>query len=165
MSSDWEASFDGLVFGQDYPMYVVTAAAGGQHDGCLVGFATQCSISPPTLLVCISKANRTYRTAQHATSLVVHFLSADDEAVARLFGERTGDDSDKLAECSWTPSADGTPVLDGCRGWASGEIVSRTDVGDHVAFALRITGAESLNESLSQLGFQQAKDFSPGHPA
>src|SRR3954469_9365366 len=91
-------AFDALVSGLEYPMYVVTAAVDGERSGCLAGFVTQCSIDPPTMLVCISKANHTHAVAQAATTLVVHFLGAEDEALARLFGERTGDDIDKFAQ-------------------------------------------------------------------
>src|SRR4051794_41781759 len=45
----------------DYPMFIVTVAAGGERAGCLVGFATQCSINPPRFLVCLSDKNRTFR--------------------------------------------------------------------------------------------------------
>jgi flavin reductase (DIM6/NTAB) family NADH-FMN oxidoreductase RutF len=165
MSSDWDVAFERLVSRHDYPMYVVTASAGGERDGCLVGFATQCSIDPPRLLVCLSKENRTYRTAQRAGSLVVHFLSTGDEPLARLFGEQTGDDVDKLAQCSWRPSADGTPVLDGCRGWATGEVLTRTDVGDHVGYLLQISDAETRDDGSPPFGYQLARNFRPGHPA
>jgi flavin reductase (DIM6/NTAB) family NADH-FMN oxidoreductase RutF len=95
----------------------------------------------------------------------VHFLAAHDEPLARLFGEQTGDDTDKLAACQWYRGPDGVPVLDGCRGWVAGDIVSRTDVGDHVAFAVRVTAAESRAEDTPWLGFQRVRSFSPGHPA
>ena len=42
-----QAAFDRLVNRLDYPMLVVTAEADGERAGCLVGFATQCSIQPP----------------------------------------------------------------------------------------------------------------------
>jgi flavin reductase (DIM6/NTAB) family NADH-FMN oxidoreductase RutF len=156
---------DALTAGLDYPVFVVTAAAGGRRDGCLVGFATQCSIDPPTLLVCISKANHTYRTAVQATSLGVHYLGVGDEPIARLFGEHTGDEEDKFAQCDWREGPDGVPVLEGCRGWVAGPVLSRTDVGDHVAMAVRITEAEVRDAPAAQLGFQRVKDFDPGHPA
>jgi flavin reductase (DIM6/NTAB) family NADH-FMN oxidoreductase RutF len=161
----WTEAFESLTSGLEYPMFVVTAAANGERNGCLVGFATQCSIEPPTLLVCISKANRTYRTAEQAAALVVHYLGTDDVELARLFGEATGDDEDKFDQCSWSERPDGTPVLDGCRGWVAGDVVSRTDVGDHIAMAVRITAAEVRDEAAGQLGFQRVKDFDPGHPA
>ncbi len=40
-------AFTELTAAMDYPMFVVTAAAAGEQSGCLVGFATQCSIDPP----------------------------------------------------------------------------------------------------------------------
>jgi flavin reductase (DIM6/NTAB) family NADH-FMN oxidoreductase RutF len=161
----WTGAFEELTSGLEYPMFIVTAAADGERNGCLVGFATQCSIDPPQLLVCLSKANRTYRTALRAQSLVVHYLGAHDEPLAQLFGESTGDDTDKFAQCTWRERADGTPVLEDCRGWAAGDIVSRTDVGDHVAIAVRVVDAELRTGSAGQLGFQRVKDFDPGHPA
>jgi flavin reductase (DIM6/NTAB) family NADH-FMN oxidoreductase RutF len=161
----WTEAFDALTSGLEYPMFIVTAAAADERNGCLVGFATQCSIDPPTLLVCVSKANRTFRTAERATSLVVHYLGEGDEQLARLFGERSGDDEDKFARCTWSERPDGTPVLDGCRGWVAGDVISRTDVGDHVAVALRITAAEARDDAADQLGFQRVKGFDPGHPA
>ena len=39
---------------------VVTAAAGDDREGCLVGFATQASIDPPRILVCLSVENATF---------------------------------------------------------------------------------------------------------
>ena len=88
---DTRQTFNALVSELDYPMFVVTAAAGGERAGCLVGFATQCSIDPPRFLVCLSKQNRTYRVARDAELLAVHFLPADAEDLAELFGGETGD--------------------------------------------------------------------------
>jgi flavin reductase (DIM6/NTAB) family NADH-FMN oxidoreductase RutF len=158
-------AFDALVSGLEYPMYVVTAASNGERSGCLAGFVTQCSIDPPTLLVCISKKNRTSAIAKAASTLVVHFLGISDTDLASLFGERTGDDIDKFAQCSWQPRPDGAPVLAGCRGWVAGDVLSRTDVGDHIAYAVRITSGEAREPSAPQFGFGQARAFTPGHSA
>ena len=43
--------FQKLVGQLDYPMFIVTTHFEGERDGCLVGFATQCSIHPPRLIV------------------------------------------------------------------------------------------------------------------
>src|SRR5262249_20886024 len=59
------SEFEELMTSVDYPMLVVTVrAANGDQDGCLVGFATQCSIDPAHYLVLLSKQNRTYELAQ-----------------------------------------------------------------------------------------------------
>ena len=87
-----EEAFHALVAGVEYPMFIVTTAAGDERAGCLVGFATQGSIDPPRLVVMLSKANRTYEVAQRAQELVVHFLHERNRGLAALFGEETGDE-------------------------------------------------------------------------
>lgn len=70
-------TFDALVGSLDYPMFIVTATAGDEREGCLVGFATQSSIDPPRFVVCLSKNNRTYRMAKDADSVAVHMVPED----------------------------------------------------------------------------------------
>src|SRR5690606_28471984 len=56
--------FARLVATFDYPLYIVTTAVGQERSGCLIGFATQCSIHPPRFLACISKKNHTFGLVQ-----------------------------------------------------------------------------------------------------
>ena len=77
-------TFNALVGELDYPMFIVTAAAGGEPSGCLVGFATQASIGPGRFLVCLSDKNHTFGVAARATHLGVHFVPADREDLADL---------------------------------------------------------------------------------
>ncbi|MGN9817667.1 flavin reductase family protein [Streptomyces tauricus] len=127
----------------DHPVYVVTAGAGGERAGCLVGFAAQCSIRPARFMVWLSKVNRTYRVARSAPRLAVHLLGRDQHALAELFGGETGDDVDedgrrvdKFARAEWTPGPSGVPVLDGVPAWFVGQVEGHVDAGDHVGFLL-----------------------------
>ena len=61
-------AFDRITATLDTPMVIVTARAGDEIDGCLVGFSTQCSIDPAHYLVCLSTNNRTYEIARSASS-------------------------------------------------------------------------------------------------
>lgn len=159
-----EAIFERLVSDLDYPMYVVTAAHGTDRAGCLVGFATQASINPPRLLVFVSKANETFRIATKADALGVHFLGADNKDLAELFGEESGDWTDKFARCDWQDGPAGVPVLLGVRGWIVGRVLERLDGGDHVAHLLEpIDGGAA--ETAPPLTLQQVRDLDPGHPA
>ena len=160
-----EDHFHALVADIDHPMFIVTAAANGRHGGCLVGFVTQASIDPPRLIVMLSKANDTWRVAQGASELVVHFLRHENYNLARLFGEETSDAGvDKFASCSWEESTKRTPIIRGTRGWIIGEILERVDAGDHVAHLLNVKEAQcELAGAL--LMFQEVRDLDPGHPA
>ena len=162
---DEDAPFERCAATFDLPMFVVTAAAGDERDGCLVGFVTQCSIDPPRVLVCLSKENRTTRIASAADGLVVHVLRAADRDVASHFGELTGDEVDKLAGRRWRPGPVDAPVLEGLD-WFAGAVLERLDLGDHTGFLLEVTGDGSAARADEPgLGFQAVRDLDPGHPA
>src|SRR4051812_12436059 len=161
--NDTEKQFQRFVGRLDYPLFVVTAAAGEERDGCLVGFTSQCSIHPPLFLVCISDKNRTYRIAQRAAHLVVHAVPEERRDLAELFGGETADERDKLADVDWSPGPDGTPIVDALPEWFAGRIVQRLDwSGDHAGFVLEPVAARASGDE-HELSFQAAKDIEPGH--
>jgi flavin reductase (DIM6/NTAB) family NADH-FMN oxidoreductase RutF len=157
-------AFDELVSDLNYPMFIVTTRDGEADAGCLVGFVTQASIDPRRLLVMISKENHTYQLAVRADVLVVHFLGAGNADLAKLFGEETGDTTDKFAACEWSRGPDDVPILHGTRGWVAGRVIERLDGGDHVAHLLEATQS-GLDRPDVALMFQDVRDLSPGHDA
>jgi flavin reductase (DIM6/NTAB) family NADH-FMN oxidoreductase RutF len=154
-------AFHRLMSDLDGPMVIVTAAAGGERAGCLVGFSGQCSIDPPLYLVCISQRNHTHGIATRAELLAVHVLDQADAELSKTFGELTGDDVDKLAMVPWT-DVEGVPVLDGTAGWFVGRVVDRFPMGVHTAPVLEPVRGER-RRPVVQLGFQDVQDMEPGH--
>lgn len=154
-----------LVSQLDNPMFIITAANEKSRAGCLVGFATQCSIHPPRWYVGISKLNHTFAIAATADVVAVHSLGTDNVGLARLFGERTGDDVDKFSLCDWRTGPDGrSVVLAECKNWFVGEIVDRLVPGDHAGLVLAPIAAQ-CDDRGPQLGFQALSDLQPGHPS
>jgi len=164
-----EPAFDAVVARLDPAMVVVTAAAGTERDGCLVGFHAQAGIEPCRYVVWLSVVNRTYRIAGNATHLAVHALGAEDHPLAARFGGTTGDDVDKLADLSWTAGAGGAPLLADLPVRFTGRIVSRLDVpgGDHVGFVLEpVAGEEPAGRGGGEpFRLRAARDIQAGHPA
>ena len=157
-----EVSFEELMAQLEYSMFVVTAAAGDERAGCLLGFSTQVSIHPGRFLVCISVKNRTYRVARRASQLVVHFVPADQGELAELFGGETGDEVDKFAQVDWKPGPGGAPIVTALENWFAGEIIERFDFGDHHGFLLEpIAGQSGRGEA--PFTFHRAKRIEPGH--
>jgi flavin reductase (DIM6/NTAB) family NADH-FMN oxidoreductase RutF len=155
--------FTGLMSELDYPMFIVSANAGGERSGCLIGFATQISIHPPRFLVGLSHENHTWRVAQHADLLGVHFVPEEDPEIAELFGGQTGDEVDKFARCAWHEGPGGVPIVESCPNWFVGRILERIDAGDHDAVVLEPIAAHHA-EPESELTFHQARGIHPGHP-
>jgi flavin reductase (DIM6/NTAB) family NADH-FMN oxidoreductase RutF len=161
---DVKAAFNELVGDLEYPMFIVTARAGDEPLGCLVGFATQMSIDPPRFAVCLSHRNRTFRRGHDAALLGVHCVPADAPELAELFGGETGDEVDKFARCEWHEGPEGVPLLDACANRFVGRVVWRADAGDHDAFLLEPIAAES-DASQTEFSFHRAKRIDPGHEA
>jgi flavin reductase (DIM6/NTAB) family NADH-FMN oxidoreductase RutF len=158
-------AFDELVGALDYPMFVATTAVDGERAGCLVGFATQCSIDPPRFLVCVSDKNRTHRVIERgAASIAVHVVPRDAGALVELFGGETGDDEDKFAHCEWSPGPDGLPVLAGCPSWFAGRIADRVALGDHVGYVLEPFDGRAGYDGPA-FPFSRARAVEPGHEA
>ncbi|MGH3374887.1 MAG: flavin reductase family protein [Actinoallomurus sp.] len=141
---------------------IVTAAAGSARGGCLVGFATQASIDPGRLLVCISIENATFEIARNATHLGVHVVPADRRDLAELFGGETGDEMDKFAGRPMERGSGGEPLLTECGGRLSGRVLGRHEYGDHVGFLLEPV-AVWVDGSSSPLDIRDAAGIEPGH--
>jgi flavin reductase (DIM6/NTAB) family NADH-FMN oxidoreductase RutF len=162
---DGGAAFEKLVGHLDYPMFVVTTAAGERRAGCLVGFATQASIRPRRFLVGLSDKNCTYRVASEADRLAVHILGEDDGELARLFGEQTGDEVDKFAQCESRPGPSGVPILTEAPAWFSGRILERLRLGDHVAFLIEPDSGACGGDLGDFVTYADVRDLEPGHGA
>lgn len=161
---DVRQAFNALVGDLEYPMFIVTARAGDEPLGCLIGFATQMSIDPPRFAVCLSHKNRTFRLGQEAEWLGVHCVPADAGDLAELFGGETGDEVDKFARCEWHEGPEGVPMLDRCANRFVGRVVWRQDAGDHDAFLLEPIAAEG-DTGEREFTFHRAKRIEPGHEA
>ncbi len=68
LNSENEEAHRCLVSHLDNPMYVLTVASDERRAGCLVGFATQCSIRPPRWYVGNLEAQPDIRHRGHSRS-------------------------------------------------------------------------------------------------
>ncbi|QIS11850.1 flavin reductase family protein [Nocardia arthritidis] len=158
-------AFDAVVAAADFPMWIVTAAADEDKAGCLVGFTAQASIEPPRFLVGLSKNNYTFGVAARADHLAVHLISRRNVALARLFGGESGVEVDKFTHCQWRYGPYGVPVLAAAAGWFVGEVVHRTDFGDHVGTLLAPVAASAPASARTALRYHAVAHISPGQPA
>jgi flavin reductase (DIM6/NTAB) family NADH-FMN oxidoreductase RutF len=161
-----DAAFDAFTDGLDYPMFILTvpASAEGGPAGCLIGFATQCSIEPVRFLVCVSKKNHTFRALDGAKFVGLHILRDTERDLAVLFGAHTGDTTDKFARCRWTPGYADVPILEGCVSWFVGAIEQRVDLGDHVG--LHLDPVQVSDDRVGQpMTLTMVGDLDAGHSA
>jgi len=158
-----EDAFASLMSCRDPDLVVVTASAGGERGGCLVGFHAQSSIDPARYSVWLSKANHTYRVALRSTHLGIHFLDAQDFALAERFGTLTGDDTDKFAGLATQTGPGGAPILEDCpRRLLARRVALLDDGGDHVCVSVEPLAVHG-GEPFTPLRLSHAAHLSPGH--
>ncbi len=158
-------AFEQLVARLNYPMFVVTTAAGDVTAGCLVGFASQTSIHPPRFLVGLSRRNHTFRVAADATHLAVHVFEREHLDVVELFGGQTGDTVNKFDRCSWRRGPERLPILDDAAAWFAGTILDRFSLGDHVGHLLEPVAGRPPHDLEQWVSFGDVRDLRPGHEA
>jgi flavin reductase (DIM6/NTAB) family NADH-FMN oxidoreductase RutF len=148
----------------DFPYFVVTVRTpDGDMSGCLAGFVTQCSIDPPNFLVCVAKVNHTFEVAERSTAMGLHLLGKDQQELARIFGEETGDLVDKFAQCDWRLGVTGAPLLVESAVSLEGPILGHFSAGDHEAYLIRAERAVGGSYD-GLLMYRDAPHFHPGHP-
>jgi flavin reductase (DIM6/NTAB) family NADH-FMN oxidoreductase RutF len=158
-------TFDGLVAAGNTAMVVVAAADGDEADACLVGFHCQCSIDPVRYAVWLSKANRTFRLAERARALTVHWLAQEHRDLAAAAGSVSlDDDPAKMRRVRWHAGPEGAPVLDDAPGGMVGLVLHTHDDGDHVCFVLEPVAAWR-HDLRDVLRFDDVRGLEPGHEA
>lgn len=156
-------SFTDVMACLDPAMVVLTASAGGERSGCLVSFHSQTSMVPLRYCVWVSRANHTYPVARRATHLAVHVLAASGTALAHLFGETSGDATDKFSRCAWHAGPGDVPLLDGAAGWFVGTPCAWLEPqGDHAGVVLAPVAAYAARAD-TPLRYADAQHLEPGH--
>jgi flavin reductase (DIM6/NTAB) family NADH-FMN oxidoreductase RutF len=156
-------AFGTLMASADPPLIVLTTAAEDEQAGCLVGFHAQSSIAPQHYCVWLSKANHTYRVGLRAAHFAVHFLTADDFAIAERFGTLSGEDANKFEGFDVDLDPHGVPDLKACPNRMSLERIAVLDDGsDHVCLTTRVRAARS-EKPFAPLRVSSAIHLVPGH--
>ncbi len=163
-------AFDDLMAMLDGPVFVVTTQADGHPSGCLVGFATQTSVQPPSFMVGLPRSSGISDVASRSEHLAVHVLAQRQHVLAELFANQTDDQIDQFVRCKWRAGPYGTPILDDAVAWFVGRIASRSEVGDYVAYLLEpvsVWAPESEEDLLylSDLDFDIDDNDDPGQEA
>ena len=159
---DVRAAFNAIVGNLEYPMFIVTARAGDERLGCLVGFATQTSIDPPRFAVGLSHENRTYRRGRDSAALAVHCVPADARGPGRALRRRDRRRGRQVRALRVARRARrALPILDRCEHWFVGRVVQRVDAGDHELFLLEPDRGERRPRGRLQLPPREADRARP----
>ncbi|GJF31629.1 flavin-dependent reductase [Kitasatospora sp. NE20-6] len=114
-----------------YPagVVVLTLDAGRGPAGFTATSLTSLSLDPPLVSFSVSETSSSWPHVRDSDTLVVNFLGAEQEALARRFATSG---IDRFAEPTrWRRLPDGDPVLDDVPGWLRIRVKNVVPAGDH----------------------------------
>jgi flavin reductase (DIM6/NTAB) family NADH-FMN oxidoreductase RutF len=160
-----DESFEDFMGMLDGPVFMVTTQSDGHPSGCLVSFATQTSVQPPSFMVVVPRSSQTREVASRSEYLAVHVLSQHRVALAELFDSQTDDQTKRFDCCSWRAGPKGMPILDDAIAWFVGRTAHWIDIGDHVAYLLEPVATWAPECSDDPLYLSDLDDLESGHEA
>ncbi|WP_368680287.1 flavin reductase family protein (plasmid) [Rhodococcus opacus] len=123
-SQDFKAAF------RNHPggVAVITADAGGGPVALTATSVSSVSADPPLLVFSISGSSSSTPTIRQSQTVVVHLLSAEQLALAKL-GSTSG--IDRFADTSiWERLPTGEPLFPAAHAWIRGSIVEKLQAGN-----------------------------------
>lgn len=114
---------------------VVTCDHQGDRHGMTVNAFLSVSVTPPTMLVSLSKKSRTAELVGKAKAFTINLL-ADSQALEsdRFAGRHKDKEEDRFSGLSTSKGATGCPVLSGTMGHLDCKVVNAFDGGDHTLY-------------------------------
>ena len=100
----------------------------GKYWGFTVNSFTSVSLDPPLVLVCVDQASESSQAMSEAEYFAVNFLSEDQQEISRRFALKS---ADRFADLSFREGKHGSPLLEGCLGFAECRKVATHAHGDH----------------------------------
>jgi flavin reductase len=122
----------------------VVAAGLDMPEGMTANAFTSVSLSPPLVLVCVSRTAAVHRAVLECGSFAVSVLSGRQEHVARYFADRSrprGRREFDVVGWSRGPST-GAPLIHGALAWMECDLAACYDGGDHSIFLGSVIGSE-----------------------
>jgi len=132
-------------------VFILTAADGqGNETGMLASWVQQASFEPPAITVAVNKQRYLNEWLGSNPEIALSLIGENQFEFLKHFGKGFEPGEPAFAEIQIDRAQNGLPVLTAALGHLAGKIIGQIDAGDHIVYAVEITGADSsevLNES------------------
>ena len=141
-----------------YGVFVLTAKAGNEVNGCITNTCIQVASDPTRVAISVLNTNHTCDVLKQGGQFTLSLLdkSCTIETI-RHFGMQSGRDVDKFGPMTTPKDSQGVPYLgwQSCA-WLSCTVVSSQDLGSHTLFIAEVVDGDKLsdNEPLTYAYYQ-----------
>lgn len=118
-----------------YGLYVLTAAHGGEVAAGTVNWLSQCSFTPPLVMVSVKADSHLHALIDRSGGFAVNVLSAAQKDVAQAFFRPTEVKDGRLNGYAYEPGPlTGAPLLVDLPAWFECRVTDSVKRGDHTVF-------------------------------
>jgi flavin reductase (DIM6/NTAB) family NADH-FMN oxidoreductase RutF len=118
---------------------VITTRHDGVDHGMTATAVCSVSVDPPSILVVVNRASRSYPLISASRRFVVNILSDDQRALSQRFAK---DLDDKFSGIRIRPGIQGIPIIEGAAAIIECVISSEAAAETHTIFVGRVVGGE-----------------------
>jgi flavin reductase (DIM6/NTAB) family NADH-FMN oxidoreductase RutF/rubredoxin len=131
-----------------YGLYIIGAKKNELINAQTANTVVQISADPVTVAVSINKQNLTHEYILSGGYLTISILEQNAPlSLIGLFGFKSGRETDKFAEVSYSTTANGLPYITGhSLAYMEAKVIDQLDAGSHTIFLGQVTAAEILKE-------------------
>lgn len=125
---------------------VITTAAGDQLHGMTANAVSSLSLDPVMVLICIDKTTHTHRVLDEGGVFTVNVLGEHQEAVSRVFAQKSAPETGTLRGESFRLGETGAPILSDCLAFLECRVAGTFDGGDHTIFLGQVVSEGVVKE-------------------
>lgn len=131
-----------------YGLYIIGAKKNDLINAQTANTVVQISSDPVTVAVSINKQNLTHEYIMSGGYLTISILEQNTPlSLIGLFGFKSGRETDKFSEVSYSTTANGLPyIADHSLAYMEAKVIGKLDAGTHTIFLGQVTDAEILQE-------------------
>ena len=116
---------------------VITGHDGARPYGFACQSVTSVSLDPPYVSFCPAHTSSSWPKMRTAGRVCINVLAVGQRSLSATFATSG---TDKFAEVSWAPGANGAPVIDGALASIEADVEFEHVAGDHSIVVARVTG-------------------------
>ncbi|MBI5879614.1 MAG: flavin reductase [Chloroflexi bacterium] len=141
-----------------YGLYVVTSASPSERGAFLCNWLTQCSFTPPLIVMSVENEAQSLKVIRESGRFVVNTLERGQVELASWFGRHSAKVGDKLAKRVLMATPSGQPVLPEALSWFECAFTAQLPAGDHVLIVGEVVDALLIRDGqpmqLSETGYK-----------
>ena len=136
---------------------VVTTHHDDEVHGLTCNAFCSISLSPPTVMVSISRNTRSERLMRQSKVLAVNVLSESQVELSNRFaGRHREKEKNRFEGFKWKTAVTGAPIFEGTQAYLDCRIVKSLECGDHTVYIAEVLGS-GIDEAQRPLIFYRSR--------